>query len=109
MKRQSQNFAASSYINCSKNCDYISPVGGNFYGTYDGCANPYHQSKCAFCGNTIGAHAYNVLTNPEAKKFMPNTVHEMLPIIKAKKVVNLRKIDKNFEYNLLGYTLGNTR
>jgi hypothetical protein len=74
LKRQSQNFAASSYINCSKNCDYISPVGGNFYGTYDGCANPYHQSKCAFCNNTIGAHAYNQLTNPEAKKFMPNNV-----------------------------------
>lgn len=81
LKRQEQKFAASSYINCSKNCDYLSPVGGNFYGTYDGCANPYHQSKCAFCGSVIGAHAYNVLSNPEAKKFMPDTVNQMLPVI----------------------------
>lgn len=87
----------------------MSPVGGNFYGTYDGCANPYHQSKCAFCGNVIGAHAYNVLTNPDAKKFMPDTVNQMMQTIKTRTSVTLRKIDQNFEYKLLGYTLGNTK
>jgi hypothetical protein len=32
----------------------------------------------------------------------------MMPVIQAKIKVTLRKIDTNFEYSLLGYTLGNT-
>jgi hypothetical protein len=71
LKKKSQNFAGSSYVNCSNTCDYISPIGGNFYGTYDGCAHPRSQSKCAFCGGVIGALGSNGLTNPEAKIFMP--------------------------------------
>jgi hypothetical protein len=32
----------------------------------------------------------------------------MMPIIENRKIVTLRKIDKNFEYNLMGYQNGNT-
>jgi len=72
LKRHIQGFAGSSYINCSGTCDYLAPVGGTFYGgKNDGCQNPYHQQKCPFCGGVIGAHAYNQLTNKEARKFLP--------------------------------------
>ena len=81
LKRHTQNFVASSYINCSKNCDYLCPVGGTFYGTNDGCANPYHQNKCPLCGGIVGAHAYNQLTNKQAQKFLPAQVQNMMPII----------------------------
>jgi len=54
MERKAKNYIASSYTNCSKTCDYIGPIGGSFYGTYDGCLHPMNQNTCPLCGGVMG-------------------------------------------------------
>ena len=49
LKRHENNFKANSYIKCSEKCDFIVPVGGNFYGVNDNCRNPIDIRKCPYC------------------------------------------------------------
>lgn len=52
-----------SFIICSNTCDFITPVGGNFYGKFEGCPHPTQSTFCPFCKGILGAQAYNVLVN----------------------------------------------
>ena len=50
---------------CSGTCDYIGPVGGNFYGSSDGCPHPTNKAVCPFCRGQMGVNSSNVLINAE--------------------------------------------
>lgn len=72
------NLQGNSYTICSNVCDYISPVGGTFYGKNDGCAHPLNNATCPFCGGILGAHTYNVLTNADkgARVILPKDIEQ---------------------------------
>jgi len=36
---KSKGHVGNNYIKCSKNCDFITSVGGTFFGVYYGCAH----------------------------------------------------------------------
>jgi hypothetical protein len=55
LERHKQNLTGSSYLLCSNRCDFITPIGGNFYGSSDGCKHPTSFAKCPFCCEVIGA------------------------------------------------------
>ena len=60
-KQHLKNRSGNSYTICSANCDYLTPIGGNFYGGNDGCAHSIDMAKCPYCGGVVGADSYNKL------------------------------------------------
>jgi hypothetical protein len=49
LEKHKQNLQGSSYLLCSEKCDYVAPIGGNFYGIDDGCKHPTSFTTCPFC------------------------------------------------------------
>jgi hypothetical protein len=82
LERHKLKCKGSSYLICSNSCDYISPVGGNIFGVYEGCQNLLKYSQiCNYCGAQFGSTGhlhidnpaeYTMLINPESKIFKPD-------------------------------------
>lgn len=64
-KQHQKKRYGNSYTICSASCDYLTPIGGNFYGGDDGCAHSINSSKCPYCDGVVGAVSYNKLVREE--------------------------------------------